>query len=223
MNYTRVDTDELRAVTERAERSLKDVLSRLAPFLVLLNEDDRRAILRTPTAFPEGGRQFARAMAAHPELATVVNYDPEAVTEDLDNVATLQSLLTELGELKRRIDDTILLWSAEAYQQSWWSPSRASTRVGGARGRRRIRAGAEPRGSAHGGGPNRGFHTSFKASALPRALPHAVLGFTENLRTRGSCPRDAQRLAVVPRVHAENSGVRRRSRFVGSPAHPGQP
>jgi hypothetical protein len=118
MNYTRVDTDELRAVTERAERSLKDVLSRLAPFLVLLNEDDRRAILRTPTAFPEGGRQFARAMAAHPELATVVNYDPEAVTEDLDNVATLQSLLTELGELKRRIDDTILLWSAEAYQQS---------------------------------------------------------------------------------------------------------
>jgi hypothetical protein len=57
-------------------------------------------------------------MTAHPELATAVNYDPEAVTEDLDNVATLQSLLTELGELKRRIDDTVLLWSAEAYQQS---------------------------------------------------------------------------------------------------------
>lgn len=120
MRYTRVDKKKLQAALLQAMQSLDKAKDALAPFVEVMTNEDRATLIRPPTSFPEAGRALARAAAEKPELAAVVDFDSEAVVEDLDNVAALAPITEKIGEIQQLIADTRLQWLAEA-----WVPSLA--------------------------------------------------------------------------------------------------
>lgn len=118
MKYSRVDTTALREATAKAVRTVEGATEALSPFTVMLTETERQRTLRAPSDFADAGRALAVAMAAHPDVAAAARYEGGAVVEDLDNVRVLAGLVPVLAELQQRIADTLLVWNAEAYQQS---------------------------------------------------------------------------------------------------------
>ena len=124
MEPTRIDSAKLKTAVAKAEKKVDEALAELASLLVVMTDADRASVPRTLDGFGPAARQFAQAMKRHPDIAAAVNYDREAVIEDLDNADTLTALAARVGELQRRLADSKLEWLAEA-----WSPSLAAYAV----------------------------------------------------------------------------------------------
>jgi hypothetical protein len=118
VQYTRVNTDDLRVAVQKAIEKINEAAAILAPFLVVLSQEGRAGTPRAREGFPEAGRSLARAIVAHPAIAAAAKYDVEAVNEDLDNVAALAPLTEKIAELTQLVADSKLVWLAEA-----WVPS----------------------------------------------------------------------------------------------------
>lgn len=118
MQYTRIDTDELKAAVAKAAKKVDEAAAILAPYLVLIDDEQRAKTPRAREGFPDAARSLSRAMKDHPKIAAASDYDGEAVNEDLDNVAALVPFLEKLAELSQRVADSKLVWLAEA-----WVPS----------------------------------------------------------------------------------------------------
>lgn len=114
MQLTRLETKKLKQAVQEALKHLVAARQILTPHLVLLTEAERRDTIRPREAIRAKGREFAREMAAHTEMATAIGYDPEAVIEDLDNVEAIGPLASELDKLTQLVDDSRLTWLAEA-------------------------------------------------------------------------------------------------------------
>jgi hypothetical protein len=98
-----------------AAKKLEEAVGLLEQVLVLLTDKERSTVPRVRSDFPEAGRQLAKESAEHADLVALTEYDAEAVVEDLDNVEALGELEKPLSRLKQLIDDSRLLWLAEAY------------------------------------------------------------------------------------------------------------
>lgn len=118
MNQTRVDTKKLRTAVTLAAKKLDEALNALEPFLEILPDDDRASIPRARTDFPAAARQLAVTSEKHADIVAATEYDAEAVVEDLDNVEALAALAPPMTRLQRMLDDSRLLWLAEAYLSS---------------------------------------------------------------------------------------------------------
>lgn len=118
MEYTRVDTTQLKKAVDQAMAKIAEARKILDGSLILMTDAERVATPRTRSEFPKAGRALARAMVSHPEAAKVAGFDSEAVTEDLDNAEVLASLDETLEDFARRVADTRLSWLAEAYVPS---------------------------------------------------------------------------------------------------------
>ncbi|MFW5741225.1 MAG: hypothetical protein ACOC1F_12745 [Myxococcota bacterium] len=118
MAMTRVDTKKLQDAVADAETHIQAALNALEPLLILLTEEERARTLRAPKGFPEAARKLAGASGDHPQIVAATEFVPEAVTEDLDNVAVLSKLEAPLARLDQLIADSKLAWTAEAYMPS---------------------------------------------------------------------------------------------------------
>ncbi|MEQ1508638.1 MAG: hypothetical protein ABMB14_40800 [Myxococcota bacterium] len=119
MELTRVDTNALRIAVHEARAALAKVRELLAPPLVIdLTDAERAEVLRAPVRVLDAARDLALLAKQRPELLAVAGYDPEAVMEDIENLAALSGMSETLAELQRWVDDSKLVWSAEVYQQS---------------------------------------------------------------------------------------------------------
>ena len=114
MQNKKVDALQFQAAVAEAQAYLTVAFEILAPFLVVLSDDERRYVPRARAGFLEAGRNLALAIAEHPAVAQAAEYDPVAAGECLDNVAQLNGLIIKLGELVQRITDSRLVWLAEA-------------------------------------------------------------------------------------------------------------
>lgn len=117
---TRVETKKLKTAVQKANDHLDQALKLLSPYLAVLTDRQRASILRPRGDFLAVGPVLARAAADYPALAEISGFDPEAVVEDLDNVAALTTTLEKVAEISRRLADTKLRWLGEA-----WSPALA--------------------------------------------------------------------------------------------------
>lgn len=120
MKYTRVDTKKLQVAIAEATQHLDKARDALAAYTVVMTDEERAGIPRPPGNFGEAGRALARGAVDKPELAAVVDFDSEAVVEDLDNAASLAQVTEKVAEIQQQIADTRLQWLAEA-----WVPSLA--------------------------------------------------------------------------------------------------
>lgn len=119
MDLTRIDTKKLTAAVALASKKIAEAHEALAPFLILLTDNERSTTLRAPAGFPKAGRSLADSAAKHPELVAAADeYDPAAVVEDLDNVEAIEQLAGKLAELQTLLADSRLTWLAEAYVPS---------------------------------------------------------------------------------------------------------
>lgn len=118
MASKRVDPIEFEAAVSEAQAYLTVAFELLAPYLVVLTDDERLSVPRTRTGFLEAGRKLALAIDGHPAVAQAAEYDPIAAGECLDNVAQVNGLMIKLSELSQRIADSRLVWLADA-----WGPS----------------------------------------------------------------------------------------------------
>lgn len=120
MASKRVDPIEFESVVSEAQAHLTMAFELLAPYLVVLSDDERLSVPRTRTGFLEAGRKLALAVGGHPSVAQAAEYNPIAAGECLDNVAQLNGLMIKLSEFTQRIADSRLVWLADA-----WGPSLA--------------------------------------------------------------------------------------------------
>jgi hypothetical protein len=120
MASKRVDPIQFEAAVAEAQAYLTMAFELLAPFLVVLSDEERIRVPRTRAGFLEAGRKLALAIDGHPAVAQAAAYDPIAAGECLDNVAQLNGLMLKLSELTQRIADSRLVWLADA-----WGPSLA--------------------------------------------------------------------------------------------------
>lgn len=120
MASKRVDPIEVGAAVSEAQAYLTVAFELLAPYLVVLSDEECLSAPRTRTGFLEAGRKLALAIDGHPAAAQAAEYDPIAADERLDNVAQLNGLMIKLSELAQRIADSRLVWLADA-----WGPSLA--------------------------------------------------------------------------------------------------
>jgi hypothetical protein len=118
MQNKKVDALQFQAAVAEAQAYLTVAFELLAPFLVVLSDEERLRVPRTRAGFPDAGRNLALAIADYPAVAQAAAYDPIAVGECFDNVDQLNGLAMKLGELAQRIADSRLVWLADA-----WKPS----------------------------------------------------------------------------------------------------
>ena len=118
MQNKKVDALQFQAAVAEAQAYLTVAFELLAPFLVILSDDERRYVPRARAGFLGAGRNLALAIAEHPAVAQAAEYDPIAAGECLDNVAQLNGLIIKLGELVQRITDSRLAWLADAWRPS---------------------------------------------------------------------------------------------------------
>lgn len=118
MESTRIDTAKLDAAVEKANKKLDEVFEILAPFISALTEDERASLLRPRDGFAAGARQLVRDAKGHADLVKAVDFNGEAVLEDLANVDVLDRLAGRSERLQRLIADGRLRWLHEAYQPS---------------------------------------------------------------------------------------------------------
>ncbi|WP_437878152.1 hypothetical protein [Sorangium sp. So ce513] len=115
---TRIDTAELELATAKARKKIEEAFALLSPYLVVLNDAERAAMPRARDGFEQATRSLCRAMAEHPAVATAAGFKSEAVQEDLNNLDVIRPLFERVEELRQRLADSRLTWSAEA-----WSPA----------------------------------------------------------------------------------------------------
>lgn len=115
MTNTKVDTSKLKTALEAARQKLADTNKLLESYLTLLGEKERSEIPKVRVGFSEPARYLANVMAPHKELIAASGYDASEVLEDLANLDMLKTLIPDIDLLKQRINDTLLVWSAEAY------------------------------------------------------------------------------------------------------------
>jgi len=118
MNLSRVETKKVRLAVASAVTNLEQAISALQPYLTLLPDGERAVIPRVRDDFPEAARKLAQASADHADIVAATDYNAEAVVEDLDNVVALQPLAAPVARLVQMINDSRLLWQAEAYVPS---------------------------------------------------------------------------------------------------------
>lgn len=118
MNLTRVDPKKLQKAVDSAAKKLAEAATELETLLGILSDSERATVPRVRSDFPKAARALAAESAAHPEVVAATDYDAEAVVEDLDNVDVLSVLDAPLGRIQRMVDDSRLLWTAEAYVPS---------------------------------------------------------------------------------------------------------
>ena len=124
MKLTRVDSNELQSAIDKATQLIQEAAELLAPYLVILTEEERRSTPRPREGFHQAGSDLSHAMGQHPKVASVTDYDASAVQEDLRNVALISPIFGRVEELSRRLADSRLTWLAEA-----WVPSLAAYAV----------------------------------------------------------------------------------------------
>lgn len=117
MKYTRVPNRSLTAALARAITALGEAEGAVADLLVLLTSEERSSLPR-----PRDGFLAVARNAAHngdlAELGRAVGYDAEAVLEDVANVEAIDRVRAPLAKLQQRLDDSRLLWLAEAYSMT---------------------------------------------------------------------------------------------------------
>ncbi len=118
MTPTRVDTKKLRSAVTLAVKKLGEAVDALEPHLAVLPDAERATIPRVRSDFPSAARKLAVESEKHGDVVAATDYDAEAVLEDLDNVEALAALADPLARLQRMLDDSRLLWLAEAYVPS---------------------------------------------------------------------------------------------------------
>ncbi len=118
MESTRLDTNKLKVAIDKADKKLDEVFAILEPVLAVLTDEDRASLLRPREGFPAGGRRLARESRNHPDLVKAVDFDADAVVEDLDNVDVLARIEGRAEKLHRLVADSRLRWLHEAYQPS---------------------------------------------------------------------------------------------------------
>jgi hypothetical protein len=84
----------------------------------VLNDAERASMPRAREGFEQATKSLCRAMVEHPAVATAAGFDSEAVIEDLNNLDVIRPVFERVEELRLRLADSRLAWSAEA-----WSPS----------------------------------------------------------------------------------------------------
>lgn len=118
MVSTRLDTAKLKLAVDKATKKIEEANDLLAPYLVILHEQERAKIPRARDGFDEAARSLSRGIEGHAGVIAATDFDAEAVIEDLDNVKLLAPVLEKTLELTRRITDSQLVWRAEA-----WTPA----------------------------------------------------------------------------------------------------
>jgi hypothetical protein len=115
MNLTRVDTKKLRQAVAAAKKNLAAAEGALEPFLPILTSALRNGLAKPRAGFPKAARTLAAECADYPDLVAAVEFDAEAMAEDLDNVAALDDIGPQIERLQQMLDDARLLWLAEAF------------------------------------------------------------------------------------------------------------
>jgi len=118
MHLTRVDNKKLRKAIDKAAGHLDEALGALEPLLVSLTDAERATVPRARADFPKAARKLAEASAYHPDVVAATEFDAAAVVEDLHNVEALEALAPRIERLARMIDDSRLVWLAEAFVPS---------------------------------------------------------------------------------------------------------
>jgi hypothetical protein len=124
MKLTRLDSTELKTAVDKAMQHINEAFKILAPYLVILTEEERRSMARAREGFQQAGNDLAYAMGQYPKVAAVTGYEAEAVQEDLRNVAAISPIFGVVEEFSQRLSDSRLTWLAEA-----WVPSLAAYAV----------------------------------------------------------------------------------------------
>ena len=114
----RVDSQALKTAADLAEKKLDEASAALGAYLTLLTVDERRSTLKPPDDFLTKGPELARAARQHPGIAETSGYDPDAVLEDLNNVALLAPVAEKVEHLRQLLADARLAWLAEAFAPS---------------------------------------------------------------------------------------------------------
>lgn len=112
---SRKDTRALAERVGQARELVRQARELLAGDFELINDETRKSLPRPPTDFPDAAHESMRATPEFPFLVDLTKFSAEAVSEDLANAALLAPLAEELTELTRQINDSRLVWLAEAY------------------------------------------------------------------------------------------------------------
>jgi hypothetical protein len=115
MVSTRVDTAKLKLAVDKAAKKIDEANDVLAPYLLVLSDQERAKIARTRDGFDEATRSLARGIEGHANVIAATDFDGEAVIEDLDNIKILTPMLEKTMELNQRIIDSQLVWRGEAW------------------------------------------------------------------------------------------------------------
>jgi hypothetical protein len=76
MQNRKVDALQLQAAVAEAQAYLTVAFELLAPFLVVLSDEERIRVPRTRAGLPDAGRNLALAIAEHSAVAQAAAYDP---------------------------------------------------------------------------------------------------------------------------------------------------
>jgi hypothetical protein len=118
MEGTRIDTSTFSKAVLDALAHVEQAMALLAPYLVIITAEERKAALKPGEGFSLTAKSLCRASREHTPLSAAANFNPEAVEEDLANVEVLAPLAERIGELAQRVADSKLVWLAEAYGPS---------------------------------------------------------------------------------------------------------
>jgi hypothetical protein len=113
---TRVSTPLLTTIVAAVFPTVQTLDDDLANVLVVLTDDERKAMPRVRTGLPAAARTLAEVLITRPEICAASGYDPAKVIEDLDNVAVIAKLVPLLKTLLQRLEDSQLQWLAEAQE-----------------------------------------------------------------------------------------------------------
>ncbi len=117
MDSTRVDTKKLTKALGAATQSLADAHKALAPFLVLLTQEERLKTLKPGDEALDAVSKAANNLgkSAFEAIVSNANVDLPAIQEDVVNRKLLADFISEVEALAARLNDTKLVWGAEAY------------------------------------------------------------------------------------------------------------
>jgi hypothetical protein len=118
MVSTRIDTAKLELAAEQAAKKIEEANELLAPYLVVLSDQERAKVPRTRDGFDDATRALSRGIEGHANVIAATDFDSAAVLEDLDNAKILTPVLEKTVELNQRLADSQLVWRAEA-----WTPA----------------------------------------------------------------------------------------------------
>lgn len=113
MESTRVDAKKFRQMVTESLKDLGAVEARIARHVGLLTPDERKRLVKGKPDVLDAAPMLVARAPRHPAIAAVADFDAEAVTEDLSNLAALLDLEQKVEEIQRRLADARLAWEAE--------------------------------------------------------------------------------------------------------------